>query len=1056
MTTNDLLRRYVADQSETAFAELVQQHIALVYSAALRQVNGDVPAAQDVTQAVFTDLARKAPGLTRHTSLTGWLYTSTRYLAAKTRRAEQSRRSREQEAHDMNELLHSTESDPTWQELRPLLDEAMHDLSATDREAVLLRYFERRSLVEIGAEMGLTDKAAHMRVERAIDRLRAALAKRGVTSTITALAAVLTARAVGVVPAGLAAQVSGAALATVAAGGAVGWGLLKLAGLLKAPAVIGVGAVAVVAGLIMAPQLWERNRATTTSPMQAQLAPAAVPTNVVAQPPVAASVTPSNVMVLHIVADDTGEPIPRAVIYVPGRRTGPGPTGIPPMKLAVADELGMCQIPVTQDPPGWLMFITRTTNGFVDEQVTWNPNIGKIIPSQYTVRLERAVPIGGVVVDEDGQPVAGAAIEFDEVTHGKEPDDSPEAPRISYTVGFAAENGGPSAATDATGHWHSDKVGREDLEKIHFRATNPDYIAEPRMGGAMRNSPELEKQFMSGTYTSRLTKGLRLTGVIVDTAGHPVTEAKVSDRYLKVNTMGSATTNLPDGSFILSGCRPGTNQLHVEARGFAYTILDVDLAADTAPLRIVLQPGYVLRLRVLDTNGLPLPRRVNPNVDVDSSPGTVLHILTANADTDGRVVWESAPDREMHIDVHAQGMLPVTNLVVQADGEGHLVTLTTAAASSVSPTTAPRVAITGTVSDAATRLAIPHFRIIYGNAYSAVVGVTNVHWEVGRFFDDGKFQFGDQPGSRSGPPLSFKFEADGYAPFVTRFVRAEEGEVTFNIALQRAASITVSVLSPDGQPATNADIGLDIPGNALRLSPGALWNRGPSQSFNLFKTDSEGRVTLPPDPSVVRVIAANEEGYGEASAAGLATQPTLRLQPWGRLEGDYFVGGKPAAGRTLTLADERTPASLYLDETDYSTTTDANGHFSFPKVPPGQFQLFHTNVVVRSGQTTTVELRANTVSVRLRWPDGVQPESNWETSVGIPGLDFKETSEGNWTAELPAGNRKLSAQVFALKPGDSRPRTYVTLFQGKAAFSVPDDATSGTLDLGEIQLEKAQ
>lgn len=101
MNSNDieLLRRYVFERSEAAFADLVRQHIALVYSAALRQTNGDAPLAQDVTQVVFTDLARKAARLTRHTSLAGWLYTSTRYAAASLRRAEQRRSAREQEAH---------------------------------------------------------------------------------------------------------------------------------------------------------------------------------------------------------------------------------------------------------------------------------------------------------------------------------------------------------------------------------------------------------------------------------------------------------------------------------------------------------------------------------------------------------------------------------------------------------------------------------------------------------------------------------------------------------------------------------------------------------------------------------------------------------------------------------------------------------------------------------------------------------------------------------------------------------------------------------------------
>jgi RNA polymerase sigma factor (sigma-70 family) len=256
MATNELLRCYVSKQSEAAFAELVRQHIDLVYSTALRQCGGDAAAAQDVTQAVFAKLAQHAPRLVRHTALAGWLYTSTRFLATKARRAEQRRHIREQEAHLMNELLQPAETDPAWQELRPLLDDVMHELNTRDREAVLLRYFERQPLANVSARLGLSENTARMRVERALDKLRAALARRGVTSTVAALAGVLTERAVCVAPLALAEHVSHAALATAAAGGGVGAGVLNYLASTQAKLLAGAAATALVAGLLVLPRLF--------------------------------------------------------------------------------------------------------------------------------------------------------------------------------------------------------------------------------------------------------------------------------------------------------------------------------------------------------------------------------------------------------------------------------------------------------------------------------------------------------------------------------------------------------------------------------------------------------------------------------------------------------------------------------------------------------------------------------------------------------------------------------------------------------------------------------
>ncbi len=216
-TTDDatLLRRYAGERAEEAFAELVRRHIGLVHSAALRQVGGNTASAVDVTQGVFTELARQADRLARHPALAGWLYTTTHRMAARNVRNETRRQRREQEAHAMQELLQepAAEPPPDWTRLRPVLDAAMHDLGETDRLAVLLRHFEQRPLAEVGARLGLSENAARMRVDRALDKLHAKLAKRGVTSTAAALAVALSGQAVTAAPAALTSAVTTAALA---------------------------------------------------------------------------------------------------------------------------------------------------------------------------------------------------------------------------------------------------------------------------------------------------------------------------------------------------------------------------------------------------------------------------------------------------------------------------------------------------------------------------------------------------------------------------------------------------------------------------------------------------------------------------------------------------------------------------------------------------------------------------------------------------------------------------------------------------------------------------
>ncbi len=221
-----LLRDYAINRSERAFARLVERHIDLVYSAALRRVGGDSHRARELTQMVFIDLARKASSLVRHSALVGWLHQSTRWAASNLRRAEQRRMTHERAA--AAELLTANEAEAQaveWDELRPLLDEALDELRDADREAVLLRFFSNCTFAEVGRQLGTGENAARMRVERALDKLHGILRRKGLAGGVAALGATMAKNAVAAAPAELAAAVTPAATvagaAATVAGGAV-------------------------------------------------------------------------------------------------------------------------------------------------------------------------------------------------------------------------------------------------------------------------------------------------------------------------------------------------------------------------------------------------------------------------------------------------------------------------------------------------------------------------------------------------------------------------------------------------------------------------------------------------------------------------------------------------------------------------------------------------------------------------------------------------------------------------------------------------------------------
>ena len=238
-----LLEQFARNSSEEAFAALVQRHLGLVHSVALRHT-ANPQHAQDITQAVFVILARKAGALRHKTVLPGWLYHTARLTAANLQRAETRRVRREQEAF-MQSKLEESPTDNLWSELSPQLDEAMAGLGTAERDALVLRYFQNKSMAEVARFLGLAENTAQKRVSRALEKLRKFFTKRGMDSTAAAIAENISAHSVQAVPLALAKSVTAVALAKGAAASTSTLtlikGALKIMAWTKAKAAIAVG-----------------------------------------------------------------------------------------------------------------------------------------------------------------------------------------------------------------------------------------------------------------------------------------------------------------------------------------------------------------------------------------------------------------------------------------------------------------------------------------------------------------------------------------------------------------------------------------------------------------------------------------------------------------------------------------------------------------------------------------------------------------------------------------------------------------------------------------------
>jgi hypothetical protein len=561
------------------------------------------------------------------------------------------------------------------------------------------------------------------------------------------------------------------------------------------------------------------------------------------------------------------------------------------------------------------------------------------LPTEFTAKLGKGWRIGGVVVDEDGKPVAGAevnpSIEFE-----KRPGDNQQ---------FGT---GDRVTTDANGRWSYSSVPDTDQE-VQAEIHHPDVM--PGWNQLARATYELEEGEEPHAEI-RMSRGIALTGRVVDETGEPIVGAKLRSQIS--NVLRQATTD-NDGKFALTGCKAGPTRVVISAPGKATMLEIVDADADMQPLEFTMQPGGHLRIRVLDPDGNPSPKA---RVFLQEWKGHVNYFefdhINTYADENGVWEWNEAPLDEFVADISPRQGMQLPGQKFKARAEEYVVKLNRP------------LEISGTVVDAETKEPIKKFRVVPGRAYEN----RENFWNENDGFEvtDGKFaQSIDYPSEGH----LVRIEADGYKPGISREVKPTEGAVTVTVELHRGENFEAILLKPDRTPALEAVAYLGRPGSQIMLENGYI-REGQTYAPKL-KLDEAGKISFMELDGPFEIVVVDDSGFANVKSSDGPIPAEINLQPWAKLKGVFMVGPKPGANTALDLSTER------LNSFDrngprifasYSMTADAEGRFQGDRIFPGKASIgrrilrmvdtgatevtssIRAKIELKSGETTEIQI----------------------------------------------------------------------------------------------------
>jgi beta-lactamase regulating signal transducer with metallopeptidase domain/protocatechuate 3,4-dioxygenase beta subunit len=639
-----------------------------------------------------------------------------------------------------------------------------------------------------------------------------------------------------------------------------------------------------------------------------------------------------------VTAQDTGKPIAGAIVRFAQDFTH---------KEVVTDADGRAIVDrsgvrITAD---WVSFDVWA-DGYVQQRHSFSdqlPSDEKPIPEAFTVSLLPATEsFGGIVRNENGEPVEGATVElWGWLKDKKDPNE------LAYMI---------RSTTDAEGRWRNRSL--RNMVFINLYIKHPDYLSDGSMQARGFGKPNVDDPppdfgpLRDGTDVQIIKKGVPVEGRVVDEAGNPIAGANVgwADSEHDFEDDLIKTTTDAEGRFHFLNVRPGERGFLAKAPGRSLGLVVTDVEPGMKPVELRLPPGRVLKGRVEDHLGNPI---AGAFVNVDTwrrYRGFGIYLTT---DADGRFVWDQAPEDEVEINISEPGYLGPTWLPVVA-GENELTY-----------TLRPSLEITGRVKDAETDKRIQQADVEIGSV-DAKTGEVKWSESPRGFVHDGRLQVSLD--ATTAPAFYVRIVAGGYEPLVSPEYPSGAGRVKFDVALKKSETKAGRVVDPDGKPLAGATVYLLKQNQSLNLS------EDPSRYYpDGLKVTSEedGTIRLPPVAGPYAIVADHEKFYGAMSKDEFEKERTLTVSPWGRVEGVLKIGSRIGANEPITLSREPTDRFLGIHVwQEEKATTDESGRFAFERVVPGAVRIGRDGgrgtdreswdigqlFVVRSGETTRAQV----------------------------------------------------------------------------------------------------